>query len=255
MSGRRGRTGMPRFTLRQVRLLPVLVVTATLVLTTKLVNVADGVDRVLAPGLAVGTAHAKPAKPEPPTPATPAEEAGNGEEQKRAEGQPDAPKPADAGKQARDKAAEADAPAVPSPQEMQVLQALAQRREVLDVRAQELDRRADLLQAAEATLDRKLAEMKELEATLVGLIRTHEEQQDAKLRSLVKIYENMKPKDASRIFEELEMDTLLPVVERMGERKLAPIMADMNPIKAKAITEELARLRQMTSKNRPTNPG
>ena len=66
------------------------------------------------------------------------------------------------------------------------------------------------------------------------------------MRSLVKIYENMKPKDAARIFEELEMATLLPVVERMGERRLAPVMADMNPAKARKITEELARLRQLT---------
>ena len=57
----------------------------------------------------------------------------------------------------------------------------------------------------------------------------------------------MKPKDAARILEELEMATLLQVAERMSERKLAPVMANMNPAKAKAITEELAKLRQLVA--------
>ena len=55
----------------------------------------------------------------------------------------------------------------------------------------------------------------------------------------------MKPKDAARIFGELDMDTLLMVAERMKERKLAPIMAKMDPTKATEITVELSRLRQM----------
>ena len=59
----------------------------------------------------------------------------------------------------------------------------------------------------------------------------------------MKIYENMKPKDAARIFEELDMAVLLDVIERMKERKTAPILAQMNPKRAKAITLELAKRR------------
>ena len=43
----------------------------------------------------------------------------------------------------------------------------------------------------------------------------------------------------------MDMDTLLMVAERMEERKLAPVMAKMNPEKAKEMTVELARLRNM----------
>ena len=57
----------------------------------------------------------------------------------------------------------------------------------------------------------------------------------------------MKPKDAARIFQELEINTLMLVVEKMSERKLAPIMAKMNPKKATEITVELSRLRQLPS--------
>ena len=39
--------------------------------------------------------------------------------------------------------------------------------------------------------------------------------------------------------------SLLMVAERMKERKLAPIMAQMNPQKAKDMTVELSRLRRI----------
>ena len=59
----------------------------------------------------------------------------------------------------------------------------------------------------------------------------------------MKIYENMKPKDAARIFEQLEIDVLLLIAERMREARIAPILAKMSPAKAKAITVELATRR------------
>lgn len=149
-------------------------------------------------------------------------------------------------------AAAAPLPQLPSTEEMQVLQQLSARRQALDARAEELERRADLLRAGEARLDQKLREMQDVEAVLQGLLKTQGAQQEAQIRSLVKIYENMKPRDAARIFEELEMPTLLQVVERMSERKLAPVMADMNPAKARKVTEELARQRQFT---RPVGRG
>jgi flagellar motility protein MotE (MotC chaperone) len=87
--------------------------------------------------------------------------------------------------------------------------------------------------------------LKKLETTIGGLIRQHDEQSEAQLKSLVKVYENMKPKDAARIFEELEMTVLLDVVERMKESKIAPILASMDPAKAKAVTVELATRRKL----------
>jgi flagellar motility protein MotE (MotC chaperone) len=129
--------------------------------------------------------------------------------------------------------------------EIDLLQQLADRREQIEARARELDLREGLLKAAETRISRKIQDMKALQVTINGLIKKHDTQQDAKINSLVKIYENMKPKDAARIFEELELDTLLMVAERMKERKLSAVMAKMNPVKAREVTIELARLRKL----------
>jgi len=129
--------------------------------------------------------------------------------------------------------------------EIDLLQRLADRREILASQEKEMEMRGGLLKAAEERIDKKIAELKNFQNTIEKLIKTYDDQQVAKIQSLVKIYENMKPKDAARIFEELDMDTLLLVTERMKERKLAPIMAKMKPSRATEITVELSRLRNL----------
>jgi len=129
------------------------------------------------------------------------------------------------------------------------LMRLAERRDELEKRAQEIDAREGLLRAAEIRLERRVSELEKLRQVIEERIKVFDEQQESKLTSLVKIYENMKPKDAARIFEDLELTTLLEVAERMKERKLAPVMAQMNPERAREITVELRALREL-----PQNP-
>lgn len=130
-------------------------------------------------------------------------------------------------------------------EEVDVLQQLAKRREELDVRARQLDEREALIQAAEQRMEQKMAELKALQATVEDLLKTRSEQEEAELKSLVKMYENMKPKAAAKVFEEMDMDVLLDVVERMNERKVAPILALVTPTRAKEITFELAQRREL----------
>jgi flagellar motility protein MotE (MotC chaperone) len=130
-------------------------------------------------------------------------------------------------------------------QELELLQSLSKRRTELDTREQSLDDREAVNAATEKRIDDKLAELKQLQATIEGLVKQHDTDQEAQMKSLVKIYENMKPKDAAQIFEDLEMDVLLDVVEGMKERKVAPILALMNPAKAQEVTLELAQRRDL----------
>ena len=129
----------------------------------------------------------------------------------------------------------------------EMVQRLAERREELDRRARELDQREALLAAAEQRIDQKINELRQLRSNIEGLLKTANEQQQAQLESLVKIYETMKPKEAARIFENLEMPVLLNVMERMKEGKTALILAAMDPLKAKEITTSLADRRQIPS--------
>lgn len=132
--------------------------------------------------------------------------------------------------------------------EIDLLQRLADRRIELEIWRKDIEMRERLLKATEKRLDKKVAELAVIQKTIKGLLKQYDKEQEAKLKSLVKIYENMKPKNAAVIFGELGMPILLDVVERMREARVAPILAKMSPKKAKRVTTELALRRNMDSK-------
>ena len=129
--------------------------------------------------------------------------------------------------------------------ELEVLQALQERREEIDRREDDVIRKEAELEAIRKQIERKVAELQALQDTIQGLLVQHDEQEEGELRRLVKIYEVMKPKDAARVFNELDMPIMLDVLQRMKERLAAPILAHMDPDRAKAVTVELAQRRQL----------
>jgi len=234
----------------KVRLLPMVIFFSTLTLTVRVGDIWEGVDGVLNSTVSVSSTQAQAQTGTDPAPTDAAMPPGDAmpAELMSTDG-------LDPGAMAEEDQAAvaarmlADDPTLLTQSEIDLLQKLAERRVEIDARARELDSRVALLAAAESRIDRKIQDFKALQATIESLIKTYDEQQDAKLLSLVKIYENMKPKDAARIFEELEMDVLLQVAERMKERSLAPIMAKMNPQRAREVTVELNSLRKLPEPN------
>ncbi len=131
-------------------------------------------------------------------------------------------------------------PSLFSDAEIEVLQQLARRRAVLEEREKEMEMREGLLTAAEQRVESKISELKKLRKIVAGLIKQHEAAEKDKIDALVKIYEKMKPKDAARIFNKLEISILLSVMKGMKEAKVAPILAAMDSKKAREVTAELA---------------
>jgi flagellar motility protein MotE (MotC chaperone) len=125
--------------------------------------------------------------------------------------------------------------------ELELLKELSKRREKLEGEKKELSNREQILRATENKLDQKVEELKKLQSQLEDLMKEYDQKEQGKIMSLVKIYETMKPKDAAKIFNELEMPVLLKVVSNMKEVKVAPIIASMNPEKAKELSMEIAK--------------
>ncbi len=128
---------------------------------------------------------------------------------------------------------------------MELFQDLSERRKAIETREKELATREALLKAGEQELDQKFRELETLRKEIEGLLEQQSTEEEARIGSLVKIYEAMKPKDAARIFDSLDMDVLISVVSRMSERKTSPIMAEMNPERARSITILLAQQKQL----------
>lgn len=127
---------------------------------------------------------------------------------------------------------------------------LSKRREELDKREKDLATREALLEAGKKELDQKLQEMTVVRNQIEGLLQDQSEQEKARVQSLVKIYETMKAKEAAAVFNTLDMDILIRILQNMSERKTAPILAQMDPERVQQVTTLLAQKSQI-----PTIPG
>lgn len=133
--------------------------------------------------------------------------------------------------------------------EIELLQDLSKRRKELDAREQTVIQKEGLLTAAEDRIDKKIVELQKVRTEIEGLIKTYDEQEEGEIKGLVQIYEKMKPKDAARIFDELDMDILLQVFDRMKASKSASVLANMRPQKAKEVTSRIAERRTIPTTN------
>ena len=121
-----------------------------------------------------------------------------------------------------------------------LVQRLGERRAELDKRQADLDMRESLVAAAEKKLDDRTRELQDLETQVKALVDEKQAAEDAGFKAIVSMYENMKPKDAAKIFDTLDLNVLLRVVRAMNPRKMSPILAAMSSQPAEKLTTAFA---------------
>jgi flagellar motility protein MotE (MotC chaperone) len=124
--------------------------------------------------------------------------------------------------------------------ERAILESLQGRREQLDARTRDLDMRENLLKAAEKRVEAKVAELKDVESRVKTEMGNRDQAEEKRFKTIISMYENMKPKDAARIFDRLDMKVLIEVATHMNPRTMSEILAGMTPDTAEKLTVELA---------------
>jgi flagellar motility protein MotE (MotC chaperone) len=135
-----------------------------------------------------------------------------------------------------------------SPGERAVLERLQDRRQELDSRSRDLEMRENLLKAAEKRVEAKVTELKEVEARVNAAIGLREKTEADRFKSIVTMYENMKSKDAARIFDRLDLKILVDVATQIKPARMSEIMAAMTSESAERLTVELANRASATPK-------
>ncbi|MGH1399271.1 MAG: MotE family protein [Alphaproteobacteria bacterium] len=214
--------------MKQIKILPFLIVVAFLSFGFRFVEIIGGFPQA-GNAIAAGDKTEKP-KEEKPKEAEHAEA-----KEEVSEEEPETPKWRDASDD------ELEFNAVNA----KMFEDLRARREKVDQKERNLTTREALLRAAEQELDRKYQELTALRTELETLLNQQSEEEQAQITSLVKIYEGMKPKDAARIFDTLDLDVLVAVMGRMSERRLSPVLAAMNAERARTITIMLAEQKKL----------
>ena len=128
-----------------------------------------------------------------------------------------------------------------SASERAILERLQSRRQELEARSREIDIRESLLKEAEKRIQTKVDEMKTVEAKAAAENAQKADAENAKFKGIVTMYESMKPKDAAKVFDRLEMPVLIQIASQIAPRKMSDILGLMQTDAAERLTVELAR--------------
>jgi flagellar motility protein MotE (MotC chaperone) len=128
-----------------------------------------------------------------------------------------------------------------SASERAILERLQSRRQELEARAREIDIRESLLKEAEKRISTKVDEMKATEAKTAAENAAKADAENAKFKGIVTMYESMKPKDAAKVFDRLEMPVLIQIASQIAPRKMSDILGLMQTDAAERLTVEMAR--------------
>ena len=143
-----------------------------------------------------------------------------------------------------------------SPAEAAIRERLEQRRQNLDHRDEDIALREEMIRQAEERLEERLNRLREAEDG--GRSAEADARREQEMANLVAMYQAMRPKEAARIFDRLDLDILVPVVLRMNPRTMAEIMAAMSAESAERLTVALARRAQgdvLQARNAIAEPG
>jgi flagellar motility protein MotE (MotC chaperone) len=146
-----------------------------------------------------------------------------------------------------------DGAALPTGAERAILERLQERRQELDTRARELDIRESLIQGAEKRMDARLTELKDVESRIKVESNQKDDADAARFKGIVSMYENMKPRDAAKIFNRLDANVLLEVSSQINPRQMAEILAQMSPDVAEHLTVDLASKAQQNKQGGPAD--
>lgn len=117
------------------------------------------------------------------------------------------------------------------------------RQSTIEGEQQQLDQQKHVLNAARAVLDQKMNTLDASMASLEQKQAAHREVMDAETDRLVKIYEDMPPKEAAAVFNIMDIHVLVAVTSKMNTRKVSAIMGNMSPERVNLISQFMAGIR------------
>jgi flagellar motility protein MotE (MotC chaperone) len=139
--------------------------------------------------------------------------------------------------------AAATTPAKPAPTRLgtAIEDDLARQRAAVDARARALDMKEKLLAATEKRLTDRGTALRQVAEQLQAETGKAEVKTDERMTSLAKVYSTMKPRDAAIRFAGLDPALQVQIAQRMKERALSALLAQMPADGAAKLTAALAK--------------
>lgn len=127
----------------------------------------------------------------------------------------------------------------------QVLRSLNRERELVAAQKAEIEKRRVELALAMERLELEKASLTELKTSIENLLARIDASQTEDLNRLIEFYKNMKPADAARIIDDLDIETTIMILGEMNPRLAAPILAKVSPVRARAVSKIILERSQL----------
>ena len=124
--------------------------------------------------------------------------------------------------------------------EITILRELVMRRELIDKKEQELNNRELMLESFEKSISGKISHLKSIKKDIEQLLKKYDTINDERNQQFVRIYSAMKPRNAARVFDSLDVGILKNIVLYMKDATFASIASYMDAEKVKELMAELA---------------
>ncbi|MBC9177927.1 MotE family protein [Pseudoroseomonas ludipueritiae] len=126
------------------------------------------------------------------------------------------------------------------PGEGRLLLEVGRRQAEVERRERALELREARLQAAEGLARSQIAELARLREEVERLVVREGSAAEADIDALVALYVNMRPQQAAKVLDKLEPPRAATILLKIPERQAGPILANMEPLSALAVTQEIA---------------
>ena len=123
--------------------------------------------------------------------------------------------------------------------------AISRERDLLLQRSTEIDLAQAELELVRETVLQETERLTALRDEVRGMLDRAVAEEEAGVGRLVTVYETMKPDDAARLLDGLDMSVTMMIFSAMAEKRAAPILARMNPVRAQAISRILLEMAKL----------
>lgn len=112
-----------------------------------------------------------------------------------------------------------------------------------NAKAQELARQQQDMLMLRQQMDQRLKDLQNAEEKMKSMIREAKDLEDKKIRGLIQMYANMKPRTAAQAMENMDERVAVRILSGMAPKQSGEILTYTNPAKTAKFTELITRMR------------
>jgi flagellar motility protein MotE (MotC chaperone) len=135
-----------------------------------------------------------------------------------------------------------------SVEERRILDALRQERNELMARERLLNAREMELNSLQVEVDKKLNELRRMREEVEELVAQVNEEENARILNLSKMYEKMEPAKAAEVLATLKTELAVKILANMKQKSAGKILNNLDDAKAATLSVAFSKLRGATSK-------